>query len=221
MKKRLFAIITGVTLTLTGANSSHAMSELVSLSTDPMWPMSSTPEEYLLYYVTTVGRGGAGLLEVELTAGNLPPGVTATFEPSVLRFTGNQVTSQTAIMAVDCPSLMQLDCHPFTLTGTAQRESITITNQVVLTVQDIAARKPYLRIDKRGNGELRLRGLGVTGKTYQIEVKEDITGSDWKPLGQSTADGNGRFTFFTAPARDVPVCYYRAVSPATAADSQP
>jgi len=221
MKNRIHAIIIGGALALAAADTSHAMSELVSLSTDPMWPASSTPEHYLLYYVTTVGRGGAGLLEVELTAGNLPPGVTVTFEPSVLRFTGNKVTAQTAVMAVDCPSLMPLDCHPFTLTGTALRESLTITNQVVLTVQDIAARKPYLYLDKWGNGELRLRGLGVTGARYQVEVKDDITDAVWEPLGFSTADGNGRFTFFTAPTTDVPVRFYRAVLPASDAAPQP
>ena len=214
MKKRLYTIITAATLTLAAADTSHAMSELVSLSTDPMWPLSSTPEHHLLYYVTTVGRTGAGLLEVELTAGNLPPGVTVTFEPSVLRFTGNKETAQTAIMAVDCPSLMPLDCHPFSITGTAQRESITITNHVVLTVQDIAARKPYLYMDKWGSGELRLRGLGVSGEQYQIEAKDDLIGGTWQPVGSSTADGNGRFTFFTAPESGVPTRYYRAVLPA-------
>jgi hypothetical protein len=150
---------------------------------------------------------------VELTAGNLPPGVTVTFEPSVLRFTGNKQTAQTAIMAVNCPSLMPLDCHPFTLTGTAQRESITVTNQVLLTVQDIAARKPYLYLDKWSNGQLRLRGLGVTGEQYQIEAKDSLIGGTWEPVGVSTADGNGRFTFFAAPESGVPTRYYRAVLP--------
>jgi hypothetical protein len=221
MKMRLYAIVTAAALSLAAADTGHAMSELVSLSTAPMWPMSPTPEHYLLYYVTTVGRGGAGLLEVELTAGNLPPGVTVTFEPSVLRFTGNKLTAQTAIMAVDCPSLMPLDCHPFSLTGTALRETLSVTNQIVLTVQDIAARKPYLYLDKWGNGELRLRGLGVTGEQYQIEAKDDLIDGTWEPVGNSTADGNGRFTFFTAPEPGAPVRYYRAVLPAPDADPQP
>jgi hypothetical protein len=123
-------------------------------------------------------------------------------------------------MAVDCPSLTPLDCHPFSLTGTAQRESISITNQIVLTVQDIAARKPYLYMDKRGTGELRLRGLGVTGEQYQIEAKDDLSDGAWEPVGSSTADGNGRFTFFTAPEPGVPVRYYRAVLPAPDATPQ-
>ena len=214
-------MLIGLAFSLASAGTGHAMSELISLSCDPLWPTSSKPETNLIYNLTTVGRGGAGLLEVALTAGAMPPGVTVTFSPSVLRFTGNKVTTQTAIMTVHCPSLMPIDCHAFTLTGTALRESLTITNQVVLTVQDIAARKPYLYLDKWGNGELRLRGLGVTGARYQVEVKDDITDAVWEPLGFSTADGNGRFTFFTAPTTDVPVRFYRAVLPASDAAPQP
>ena len=107
------------------------MSELLSLSTEPLWPTSSTPDNNLAYNITTVGRGGAGLLEVTLTAGDMPPGVTVTFSPSVLRFTGNQLTSQTATMTVHCSSPLPLDCYPFTLTGTSLRESVTITNLVM------------------------------------------------------------------------------------------
>ncbi len=211
MKSRIYTTLLAVALTLTTASVCNAMSELVSLSADPLWPSSSTPDNDLVYSITTVGRGGAGLLEVTLTAGDMPPGVTVTFSPSVLRFTGNQLTAQTAIMTVHCPGLIPLDCYPFTLTGTALRESITITNLVMFTPDYIATRRPTLYLDNLGNGSLRLRGLGATGKTYQIEAKSALTDPVWKPLGSATADGNGRFTFFTAQAADTPMRFYRAV----------
>jgi hypothetical protein len=220
MKKQLQTIMIAATLALTAADTSHAMSELISLSTDPMWPASSTPDNNVVYYVTTVGRGGAGLLEVSLAASDMPPGVTVTFSPSVLRFTGTKVTSQTATMTVHCPSLMPIDCHSFTLTGTALRERVTITNQVMFTREYVAARPSNLYLDNWGNGQLRLRGLGATGRTYQIEAKENTADAIWKPLGYSTADGNGRFTFFTGTVTGVPVCYYRAVVPASDATPQ-
>jgi len=198
-------------LGLTTASVSHAMSELISLSTEPLWPTSSTPDGDLLYYVTTVGRGGAGLLEVTLTAGAMPPGVTVTFSPSTLRFTGNQLTAKTCTMTVHCPGLLPLDCYPFTLTGTALRESITITNTVTLTPIEVANRRPTLYLDNLGSGALRLRGLGATGKTYQIEAQAHLGDPAWTPLGSATADGNGRFTFFTTQVDGMPMCAYRAV----------
>jgi hypothetical protein len=214
MKTRLVSALLGLALTFTTASVSHAMSELVSLSSDPLWPTSSTPDNTLVYNVTTVGRAGAGLLEVTLTAGDMPAGVTVTFSPSVLRFTGNQVTSQTATMTVHCPSPLPLDCFPFTLTGTSLRETVTITNLVMFTPEFVATRLPTLYLDNLGNGALRLRGLGATAKTYRIEAKAQLTDTVWMPLGSATADGNGRFTFFTAMAADAPMRFYRAVESA-------
>ena len=211
MKNQIRSVLLGLTFSLAAAGVSHAMSELVSISSEPLWPTSSTPDNNLVYSVTTIGRAGSGLLEVTLAAGGMPPGVTVTFSPEVLRFTGNQLTAQTAAMTVHCPSLIPLDCYPFTLTGTALRESITITNLVMFTPDYVATRPSTLYLDNLGNGALRLRGLGATGKTYQIQAKSDLTDPVWTPLGTATADGNGRFTFFTAQAPGAHMRFYRAV----------
>ena len=214
MKNRVYTTLIAMALALTTASVSHAMSEFISLSTDPMWPTSSTPDNTLVYSVTTVGRGGAGLLEVTLTAGDMPPGVTVTFSPSVLRFTGNQLTAQTATMTVHCPYPLPLDCYPFTLTGTSLREGLTITNLVMFTPEWVAIRPPTLYLDNLGSGALRLRGLGATARTYQIEATPDLVNPVWTPVGTATADGNGRFTFFTAQPADAPMRFYRAVQSA-------
>jgi len=183
---------------------------LISMSQEPLWPTSSTPNGTILYNVTAVARAGSGLLQVVLTAGGFPPGVTITFSPSTLRFTGSQLTAQTATMTVSCPTLMATDCFPFTITGTALRESITITNQVLFTAQALAIRPPTLFLDNLTNGVLRLRGAGATGKTYQIETTPSLDNPVWTPLGSTTADGNGRFTFFTS--QTVPARFFRAVT---------
>ena len=210
MKNQVSAMLLGLTFSLASAGVSHAMSELVSLSSEPLWPTSSTPDSNLVYSVTTVARAGSGFLEVTLTAGDMPPGVTVTFSPSVLRFTGNQLTAQTATMTVHCPGLIPLDSYPFTLSGTALRESVSVTNPVAFTPYFVATRPPTLYLDDQGNGALQLRGLGATGKTYQIEAKSDLTDTAWTPVGSATADGNGRFTFFTTQAADAPMRFYRA-----------
>ena len=212
-KNRIGAISIAVAFSLAAAGTSHAMSTLISMSKESVWPLTSTPNGEVLYSVTTVGRGGAGLLEVTLTAGDLPPGVTVTFSPSVLRFTGNQLSGQLATMTVSCPYAMPIDSFPFTITGTAQRESITITNVVTISPAEIANRLPTLMVDNMStNGTIRLRGLGATGKTYQIQCSPTVVNPVWTTLGTSTADGNGRFTYFTAPAANVPTRFFRAVT---------
>lgn len=198
-------------LALATATVSHAMSQLVSISAEPLWPASSTPDSNLVYNVITVGRSGAGLLEVTLSAGAIPPGVTVTFSPTVLRFTGNRLTTQTATMTVHWPGPIPLDCYPFTLTGTALRESVTVTNVVMFTPDYIATRPPTLYLDNLGNSALRLRGLGASATTYQIVAKPQFSSPVWTPLGFATADVNGRFTFFTSQSAGAPNRLYRAV----------
>jgi hypothetical protein len=210
MKNKISALLLAATLGLASTGVSHAMSSLISLSSEPVWPTSSTPDGNLIYNITAVGRAGSGLLQVALTAGDMPPGVTVTFNPSVLRFTGNQLTSQTATMTVSCAWPLPLDCDPYTLTGTAQREAITITNMVCFTPSFVAVRAPTLYLDSLTNSNLRIRGLGATGKTYQIEATSSLSNPVWTSLGSATADGNGRFTFFTDAT--VPARFFRAVT---------
>jgi hypothetical protein len=79
----------------------------------------------------------------------------------------------------------------------------------MFTPQLVAVRPPTLYLDNLGNTALRLRGLGATAKTYQIQSKSNLTDATWTPLGTSTADGNGRFTFFTN--QDTQARFYRAL----------
>jgi hypothetical protein len=115
-------------------------------------------------------------------------------------------------MTVSCPNPMPLDCFPFTITGTALRETITITNLVIFTPEYVATRPATLYLDNLGSGSLRLRGLGATAKTYQILTTSNLANPVWTPLGNATADGNGRFVFFTTQATNAPACFYRAVT---------
>jgi hypothetical protein len=212
MNNKISALLLAGTLSLASTSVSHAMSSLVSLSCQPLWPASSTPAGDLLYNVTAVGRAGSGMLSVTLTVGDMPPDVTVTFSPSILRFTGNQLSSQTATMKVSCPWPLPLDCYPYTLTGTAQRESITITNTVCFSPSFVAVRAPTLYIDSMPNSALQIRGLGATGKTYQIQVTPSLSNPVWTLLGSATADGNGRFIFFTTVDTTATARFFRAVT---------
>jgi hypothetical protein len=212
MNNKIKALLLAATVSLASTGASHAMSSLISLSSEPEWPTSSTPAGNLIYNVTAVGRAGAGMLQVALTAGDMPAGVTVTFSPNVLKFTGNQLTSQTSTMTVSCPWLVPLDCFAFTITGTAQRETITITNVVYFTPDFVATRPATLYIDPLANSALRVRGLGATGKTYQIEATSSLLNPVWTSIGSTTADGNGRFTFFTSQDATSPARFFRAVT---------
>jgi hypothetical protein len=218
MKQRVYSILIGMALSLTIVSTGHAMSTFVSLSIEPEWPTTSNPGTVILYKVTAVVREGSGLLEVSLSSLGLPAGATVEFSPSPLRFTGHVPYVQTAMMTVTCPEVTPTDTYPFTLTGDARREALTLTNQVEQELYSLIVGPPVLILDRLSGNDLRLRGKGTTGQTYKIESTPSLTQPDWTTLGTSTADGNGRFTFFTAQAAGAPMRFYRAVE---SAQSQP
>jgi hypothetical protein len=187
------------------------MSELVTVSIEPQWPTTSTPGTVIVYGVSAVTRAGQGLLEVSLSSLGFPDGATVTLSPSVLRFTGHDPLIQTATLTVTCTNVTPTDNLPFTITGTAQRQTVTLTNQVQMVAQKMPNLSPSLALDSLGAGNLRLRGKGASGQTYQVESVPSLSDTNWTPVGTTTADGNGRFTFFTAVAKEAPVRFYRAV----------
>jgi len=221
MKNRVYTILLGIALTLTAVSTSQAMSEFVSLSIEPEWPATSNPGTVILYKVTAVVREGSGLLEVSLSTLGLPEGATVEFSPSLLRFTGHVPYVQTATMTVTCPKVMPTETYPFSLTGDARRESITLTNQVQQELYSPIVGPAVLVLDRLSEGSLRLRGRGTTGQLYRIESTPSLTQPSWSPVGYCTADGNGRFTFFTAQASDAPVRFYRALELSEVRPSDP
>jgi len=212
MKNQIGALFLAAGLTFGSTRTGEAMSFLISMGATPVWPTNSTPSGTVLYEVTTVGRGGAGLLEVTLSADALPPGVSVTFSPSVLRFTGNALTTHTSTMIVSCPGLVPLDCYPFTITGATQKgESITITNLVTYSPSYVAARRATLFLENnQTNLNLTVRGLGACGGSYLIQTTTNLATPMWSTLGTSTADGNGRFIWFTGQTNP-PTQFYRSV----------
>jgi hypothetical protein len=214
MKQRVYRILMGMALSLTTASVCQAMSSLVSLSFEPEWPATPNPGKVVVYQVNAVVRQGSGLLEVSLSSLGLPEGATVQFSPSVLRFTGHSPTNQTAIMTVTCAGMTPTDTCPFTFTGTAARDSITITNRVQQELNSMIVARPSLFLDPLSGGGLRLRGKGTTCKSYTIEATPTLTKPLWTPVGSSTADVNGRFTFFPGAVGDGQVRFFRVAESA-------
>jgi hypothetical protein len=216
LKKLSLSILIGL-LGLIATNTSYAMSELVELIVEPEWPTTTQPGNVILYQVTAIGREGQGLLLVSLTTGGLPEGTIASFSPPTVRFTGRAVKNQTSLLTLTTPQVMSVEQYPFTITATAQRESITVTNQITLAA--VGEANVTLMLDRMSETSLRLRGKGGSGRTYQIESSPDLSNPVWTPVGTTTADGNGRFTFFSQIDQTAPMCFFRAAL--LPADAQP
>ena len=201
----------GTAFSLATCGVSHGMSEFFHMTMEPLWPESSDPGTVLLYKITAY-RSGQGLLKVELSSDGLPEGATVSFTPSTLRFTGRVPTTRTAIMAINCAEVTATDTYEFTITGEARRQTITLTNEVTLSSKAVEG-LPVLYVDPLPENTVKIRGLGSSGQTYQIESTPDLANPVWTPIGSTTADGNGRFIFFVPEIDASPMKFFRAVYP--------
>jgi len=214
MKNRISSILVGMILVIGAASRSYAMSELVSLSVEPVWPTSTTPGTEVTYVLTTVARSGAGLLEVTMSVQGLPDGTTVTFSPDVIRFTGNQLTSQTVLMTVKCDKLIPTDAYPFVVTSQSQRETVTFTNSPIQSLATTGTQPVVLNLGTTPDSSFNFRGRGTPGQTYQLELTPSLSQPSWSPVGTTTADGNGRFTMNATKPAGWPMGFFRAIEPA-------
>lgn len=218
LKHRIHAALLGVVYSLVAVNVSHAMSDLASITIEPEWPATTQPGTVTLYKVT-VNRTGQGLLDVSLASSALPEGATASFSTNRLRFTGRAPESLTVTLTITCTNVTATDLYPFTITGDAGRDILTVTNQTAdngpTTRFAVLPAGAVLALDGLADGSVKLRGHGASGTTCQIETTADLIHPDWTAIGSSTADGNGRFIFTEAVVKSSPTRFYRTAAPTT------
>jgi len=212
MKNRIITLTLGLALSLAGVTGARAMSEFTSMTITPLWPETSSPGSIVLYEVA-VERTGQGLLEIAMTSDGLPANCVTTFGSDPARFTGRNPRYQYFLMTVACSVPTATDSYAFVITGTARRESISVTNLFRLPVRLGTAAPNLVSANPLGNGDVEIRGMGSTAQTYQIESTTDLVNPVWTSLGSCTADGNGRFFFKQSNGLAVgtSVQYYRAV----------
>ncbi len=74
--------------------------------------------------------------------------------------------------------------------------------------------QPNLSIfSPNSNGTFTIQFDGVPGTTYGIQYAEDITTTNWLPLGTSTASSSGLVQFLDTPTNGAPRRFYRSVWP--------
>jgi hypothetical protein len=201
-----FSLFFGL-VALLASNSAYAKSDLLSVTLEPEWPTSTQPGNVIVYQVT-VTREGQGMILASLNIAGLPEGATATFSPATVRFTGRALKKQTCILTITTPQVMSLENYPFTVTATSQRESIVATPKTSRAMS-VSASSP-LMLDLASQTSLRLRGTGSSGQSYQIESTPDLAHPVWTAIGTTTADGNGRYSFFTELDKTATTRFFRA-----------
>ena len=211
LKSCLKQIAIGLALGFAGV-AAHAMSDLASISVTPLWPTNCNPGNTMLYEVR-IERHGQGLLKVDLSSACLPAGWQVSFDTNPVRFTGREPQYKSVIMSISSDHCSPADTCGFTVTATAQRETITYTNSSCAHPMIGSPGSMLIRLTPCGGGNMEVHGICASGKCQQIETTTDLANPNWTPAGSCTADGNGRFTFVHDQAQSgAPMRFYRAAS---------
>ncbi len=90
------------------------------------------------------------------------------------------------------------------------------TNAATVTVQIKPDTTPSgtCTIQSQANGSISLTfNDGIPGNSYRIQYNDSLTTTNWHDLSTRIADGFGSYQYTDHPPTNVPVRYYRSISP--------
>src|SRR5438105_531548 len=128
MTKKDFAPLLTLLLGIVCAGNAVAAPVLSSVGVGPEASGMIAPGGGATYTVT-VSRIGSGNLDVYLTISGLPAGVSGSFSPAMVHFTGPTPTSLTATLTLSTPSSIPFGVYNFMVTaddGAVQDTKTTI-----------------------------------------------------------------------------------------------
>jgi len=99
---------------------------------------------------------------------------------------------------VDSYTYVILDGHGGSTTGT-----------VSVVVQDDSGITDNVSIEALGDGDYRIRFMGVPGRTYEVQYSDGIDPANWQILATVTADEQGRGETIDTPPVGGPGRFYR------------
>jgi hypothetical protein len=166
-------------------------------------------------YTITVGRAGTGNLDAYLSATNLPGGVSATFVPSFIHFSGSLSTRTGSLTLAIAPNVAP-GTYNFTVVardgGSPNLKSAT-GSLVIGSGSNIGLGLPStLAIQKDSQGQTQITCTGPVGRSYQIQATSDLANPSWAPIGTVTTDQFGVCIFVDGNASLYSQRFYRTES---------
>ncbi len=205
-------ILTLVALLACGAPA-LADSTLDSISIGSQSPNPVAPGSNAAYTVT-VARSGAGSIDVNLTITNLPAGVSATFVPSQVSFTGSTPSAKTATLTLATSAGAVPGSYNFTVTGRVGQSHNFKTGNCAIVIgsgsNTIQSAPSTLSLQKLPQGSTQLTCTGSPGYSYQVQATSDLAHPSWTTIGTATADQTGVCVFVDGNASLYSQRFYRA-----------
>lgn len=203
--------VAGVMVIASQALNALASPTLEGVITGPQLPASINPGDSAAYMVTVL-KSGTGMLDAYLTISGLPPEATGSFEPAVLGFTGQAITSLNSTLTISTTNSIAPGTYPFIVTareGSSHKFKTASGNLVVGGNQPV---RPLLSIHCLSEGQVRLDCTAQANRAYEIQVTSDLASPAWTTLCTNSCDINGVFSFIDSDTANYPMRFYRAAA---------
>jgi hypothetical protein len=205
-------ILALTSLFLFGArNQISAAPVLTAVSIGSQTPAQLTPGSPATYIVT-VSRVDNGNMDVYLTAPGLPAGISASFSPAMVHFTGSTPDSATAILTLTVAPSFSGCTNRFIVKGTDGASFNNKTCVANLTMACAALPQATLTGCILPAGGFQVTCNSSPYQTCLIQATTDLGSPNWVTIGTNTADVNGLITFVDSVAKDYPARFYRTVA---------
>ena len=159
-------------------------------------------------YVVTVNRTGNGNIDVYLSAAGLPAGVTATFSPVLVHFTGSTITSATAQLVVTTDASTLPGSYNFSLVADDGASHNTVTNTATLNVGLGGA-----TISRLADGTICVAFDTPAGRDCLLEATTNLSAAVWTTLCTTNSGTYNLLTFLDQDAPNYPCRFYRLFMP--------
>lgn len=201
-------------IVLACATRAWADSTVGSVSVGPQSPSPVMPGSNATYTIT-VDRAGTGNLDVYLSLTNLPAGVSATFVPSFVHFSGS-LSSKTASLTLATTTGVAPGTYNFILVGRDGGSPNFKTAPGTLVVgsssNPVQNQPATVAIQKLPQGSTQITCTGLAGHSYQIQATADLANPSWSVIGTASANQLGVCIFVDANAGLFSQRFYRTLS---------
>jgi hypothetical protein len=205
MTKQRFAALLTLFIGIAATTSVVAGPTFSAISIDPV--AAATDPGGSATYTITVSRVGSGNLDVYLSISNLPAGITASFLPTMVHFTGPIPTSLTAGLTLSTSRSLPMGIYNFTVTGDdGSSHNKKTTNGMLLVGVGMSC------VEMLPDHSAEIIGSGVAGQTYIIQATTNLIAPVWLNISTNTAGSNSIYSFIDSDAKTCPCRFYRTLT---------
>lgn len=166
-------------------------------------------------YAVTLNRSGSGRLDAYMSVAGLPAGVSASFSPNPIQFTGGASTAASTL-TLSTTAAIANGTYPFQVQSRDGQSPNTCAGSGTLVIASspliVPERPSIVSISLRPDKTTETVVSGTPGGTYKLEATADLAAPSWTAISTNVAGPDRLFTVIDPDAVNHPARFYRAAA---------